>query len=119
MNSKTLQLRKKLLIQKKALRFKTIEIPYENFNANDERLTMLKKNNNTTIKCKYCPKTWKNLNGSTSNPLKHWQQCHIQFIIDEERRNWLSGHFFFFFYYLAFSPNTKIKLIEGDGGCLK
>ena len=43
MNSKTLQLRKKLLIQKKALRFKTIEIPYENFNANDERLTMLKK----------------------------------------------------------------------------
>ena len=43
MNSKTLQLRKKLLIQKKAFRFKTIEIPYENFNANDERLTMLKK----------------------------------------------------------------------------
>ena len=43
MNSKTLQLRKKLLIQKKALRFKTIEIPYENFNANDKRLTMSKK----------------------------------------------------------------------------
>ena len=43
MNSKTLQLRKKLLIQKKAFRFKTIEIPYENSNANDERLTMLKK----------------------------------------------------------------------------
>ena len=43
MNSKTLQLRKKLLIQKKAFRFKTIEIPYEYFNANDERLTMLKK----------------------------------------------------------------------------
>ena len=39
MNSKTLQLRKKLLIQKKAFRFKTIEIPYENSNANDERLT--------------------------------------------------------------------------------
>ena len=41
---------------------------------------------NGNVKCKHCPKSWANLAGSTSTPLKHIREMHYGFITEEQKK---------------------------------
>ena len=46
---------------------------------------------NGKVCCKHCTKSWSNLAGSTSTPLKHIRDMHYAFITQEQKKNECHG----------------------------